>query len=654
MTGRARLTVVGVGLLPTLLVAILCVFRPAALDHVELGVYDRLVRAADPRPPSGRVVIVDVDERSLAAIGQWPWRRDLVGRLVASLRSQGAAVVALDIIFAEPDRSSRPGFDPDRALAGVLGAGRVVLGYGLTFDGSPRISQACVGHPLGLSVVEPAGVHVERPFFEATSAVCNLPVLTAAASASGFLNAAPDSDGILRRVPVLAELGGRVYPSLALAAVSAATGAGDPVLHVTNANGAALFIGDQTVPVDGTGSLLVRFRGVKRTFPYLSAVDVLQNRVSADAVRDKVVFVGTTALGTREVVATPLDTLFTGVEVQATVADNLLQRDPHRRPAHGVAMETIGVLALGCLVLLVVWRFGVLWGGLAAAACVAIAWRTALALMASDGAVLSPLFPTLGVVTGLAGMVVAGFTTERARADQAGAANDTSRRLMVQTLLSLTGIRDAETGQHSRRTQRYARVLAEQLAAHPAYREYLTPERIDLLSSLAPLHDIGKVGVPDRVLNKPGRLTPEEMAEMQQHPRYGREVIERAQRAVGVGDDVALAIAKDIVYTHHEKWDGSGYPEGLRGEAIPIPGRVMALVDVYDAVHTRRLYDAPRSQAETIALIAKGSGTHFDPVVVEAFLAVAATFSQPSDDEDEARPGSAVSSLCPAPRGETS
>jgi response regulator RpfG family c-di-GMP phosphodiesterase len=261
-------------------------------------------------------------------------------------------------------------------------------------------------------------------------------------------------------------------------------------------------------------------------------------------------------------------------------------------------------------------------------------WGTTISLISNAGLFVSPLFPTLAVATGLVAMVVAGFTTERVRAERAGEANETSRRLMVQTLLSLTGIRDAETGRHSRRTQRVTSVLARQLASHPAYRDFLTPERVDLLSSLAPLHDIGKVGVPDRVLNKPGLLTPDEMLEMRQHPRYGRDVIEQAQRAAGVLDDLTLSLAKDIVYTHHEKWDGTGYPEGLHGAEIPIPGRIMALVDVYDAVHTRRLYDAPLSHHDTIALIQKGSGTHFDPAVVEAFLAVADTLRALSEDED--------------------
>jgi response regulator RpfG family c-di-GMP phosphodiesterase len=125
------------------------------------------------------------------------------------------------------------------------------------------------------------------------------------------------------------------------------------------------------------------------------------------------------------------------------------------------------------------------------------------------------------------------------------------------------------------------------------------------------------------VLNKPGKLTPEELAEMHKHPAHGRAVIENAERAAGVRDDFILDLAKDIVYTHHEKWDGSGYPQGLRGPSIPIPGRVMAVVDVYDANTSARLYHAPMTQQEATAFILKGRGTHFDPAVVDAFVRAA-------------------------------
>jgi adenylate cyclase len=637
MTFRPRVFVPLCGLAPALVIAAICLYRPPVLAHLEYRVYDRVVRSAPPRPPGGRIVIVDVDERSLSAIGQWPWRREVIGRLIARLRDLGASVVAVDVIFAEPERADGVESGGDGALADALRAGRVVLGYGMTFDGIPDGSSTCAQHPLGLAIVRRGSETADDPFFRATGAVCNLPGLTTAAGASGFLNAAPDPDGRLRRVPLLLESDGRVYPALALAAVAAATGTRDMALRVANVNTSWLMFGGGEVPLDGKSNLLLRFRGPRRTFPYVSAADVLSGQTHADAFKNKLVFVGTTALGTREVVATPLDTLFAGVEVQATMADNLLQQDFIRRPEHGVAIEVLIVLGLGLVASLLVGGLGLAWGALAAVGCLAAVWSVAVSVMSRDGAFLSPLFPTLGLFFGLGVMAVARFTTERHRADRAGQAKATSERLMIQTLLSLTEVRDAETGRHSRRTQRYARILAEQLARHPDFRDYLTPERIDLLSTLAPLHDIGKVGIPDRLLNKPGELTPEELEEMRRHPAYGRDVILNAERVVGVHDDVTLGMAKDIVYTHHEKWDGRGYPQGLRGTEIPIAGRLMAVVDVYDAVTTRRLYRVPLSQEEAIAFIVKGSGTHFDPAVVEAFVKVAYDLRSPPEDLERSR-----------------
>ncbi len=566
---------------------------------------------------------MDIDDRSLSAVGQWPWRRDVIGKLIDRLRDLGASVVALDVIFAETDRQEGTTVTSDPALADTLRAGRVILGYAMTFDGPTDAPTTCAQHPLSLAIIRQGEDAGDDPFFRATGAICNLPILTQAVNRSGFLNAAPDHDGLLRRAPLLIELDGRIYPSLALAAVSAVDGTHNYALRIANVNTSSLMLDGRTVPLDGKSNLLLRYRGRKRTFPYVSAVDVLDGRPHASIFTDKVVLVGTTALGTREVVATPLDTLFAGVEVQATVADNLLQQDYIRRPEFGVTLETQIVIGLGLLAAFLVSRLGLAWGALGVAGCLAAAWTGAISLMSNNGTFLSPLFPTIGLTSALAAMTVARFTIERQRADQAGEDKVTSQKLMVQSLLSLTEVRDAETGRHSRRTQQYTRILATELATNPAFSGYLTPERIELIASLAPLHDIGKVGVPDQVLNKPGLLTPDEFVEMRKHPIYGRDVILKAQRDVGVSDDAILSVAKDIVYTHHEKWDGTGYPQGLRGRQIPVAGRVMAVVDVYDAASTRRLYRPSVTHDDAVGVIAKGRGSHFDPDVVDAFLKVA-------------------------------
>jgi CHASE2 domain-containing sensor protein len=626
------------GFVPVVFTAVLAVSRPTGLSRLDDSVYDSTMRSIAAKAPGPRVVVVDVDDRSLTSIGQWPWRRDVIGRLIAQLRDAGSSVIALDVIFAESDRyrqpedAGGPPMSPDTALARDLRQGRVVLGYGLTFDAQERAPSHCVLHPIGLAIVQPPDETKHEPFFHATGAVCNLTTLAEAATRSGFLNAAPDADGILRRVPLLAELDGRVYPGLALAAVAAATGAHDMALRIANVNAAVLTIDNRSVPVDGKSNLLVRYRGKKGTFPYVSAADVLNGRIPATALRNKIVFVGTTALGTREVVATPLDTLFAGVEVQATVADNLLAQDFIRRSPFGTTLEGLAALILGGALAGLIASAGISAGLVGAVTSVAALWWGAVWLTSTSGVFLSPLYPTMGVLASVAAMTLAKFTVERGRADNASRDKTTAQRLMVQTLLSLTEVRDAETGRHSRRTQQYARLLAEQLATQPDFRAYLTPERIDLLSSLAPLHDIGKVGVPDHVLNKPGALTPEELTEMRKHPGLGRDVILKAEARVGVRDDATLEMAKDIVYTHHERWDGTGYPQGLRGNAIPLAGRVMALVDVYDAVRARSLYRQCLSHEDTVAFIVGGTSTHFDPAVVDAFLRVATRFEGISDE----------------------
>ncbi|MDB5579402.1 MAG: metal dependent phosphohydrolase [Bradyrhizobium sp.] len=197
-------------------------------------------------------------------------------------------------------------------------------------------------------------------------------------------------------------------------------------------------------------------------------------------------------------------------------------------------------------------------------------------------------------------------------------------------LASLVETRDNETGNHIRRTQYYVRALARKLQSHPAFAFYLVDHQIDILFKSAPLHDIGKVGIPDSILLKPGKLDPEEFEIMKTHTTLGHNAIENAERQLGMTVEF-LACAKEIALSHQEKWDGSGYPRQLAGNAIPISARLMAVADVYDALTSQRVYRGAMRHDQAIAMIIEGRGTHFDPDIVDAFAEITDEFREIAD-----------------------
>lgn len=201
------------------------------------------------------------------------------------------------------------------------------------------------------------------------------------------------------------------------------------------------------------------------------------------------------------------------------------------------------------------------------------------------------------------------------------------RDVTIVAMGTLAETRDNETGNHLKRTQTYIQALAIKLRDHPKFKHFLTDENIEALYKLAPLHDIGKVGIPDHILLKPGRLTVEEFEIMKKHPALGGEVLAAAENNLPTPSRF-LQIGHEIATGHHEKWDGNGYPLGLKGDAIPISARLMAVADVYDALISRRVYKEPFSHKEAVVQITKGHGTHFDPDVTDAFLAIQDEFHQ--------------------------
>ncbi len=189
----------------------------------------------------------------------------------------------------------------------------------------------------------------------------------------------------------------------------------------------------------------------------------------------------------------------------------------------------------------------------------------------------------------------------------------------ILAMASLAETRDSDTGNHIRRTQFYVKVLAEKLKDNPRFGAVLTDYYITMLFKSAPLHDIGKVGIPDRILLKPGRFEPHEFEIMKTHTTLGRDAIEHAEQQLGMNVEF-LGMAKDIALYHQEKWDGSGYPQGLAGDVIPLAARLMAVADVYDALISRRVYKDGMTHEKAVSIIVESKGTHFDPDMVDAFL----------------------------------
>ncbi len=624
------------------------IWPPPLAVFLEGKIYDSILRAVYQPPATKSVVVVDLDEASLAELGQWPWPRYRVARLLERIREAGASAVGLDILFAEPDRTSLlplsgeirrdlgaevslaglppEALDTDKTLADALSNGPFVLGYQFHFEG-PR-GDSSVLHPLRGIVRSVGGEEGSEGLFAAPGVVCNLPLLSRAAGASGFFNVTPDPDGVLRRVPLVIRHKGLLYPSLALAVYLRARG-GDVILETGPDGVHAARIGGRLIPLDRQGNLIVNYRGPRKVFPHVSASSLLNRTADAGILKGKMVILGTTAAGLHEIRTTPLEAAQPGAEIHANVLDNLLSGDPISYPPWARGLQVTLVLLAGLLMTGLLARARALLGVTSILPSIAILGLGSYLLLAHRQVHLPPLMPAvtlLLVFTLLTSMRYLQADREmRKRTRKLALTQDA----IIQSLAALAETRHHETGGHIQRTRHYMKALAVRLSDHPRFHHFLDPSTVDLLFRLAPLHDIGKVGIRDEILLKPGRLTTEEFEEMKRHTLYGSETIRQAKNFLG--EDSFLQIADEIALNHHERWDGAGYPRGFRGEQIPIPGRLMALADAYDAIISVRGYQPSMSHEEAVRIIEGRRGTHFDPDIVDAFLEVTEEFRKISE-----------------------
>jgi HD-GYP domain-containing protein (c-di-GMP phosphodiesterase class II) len=636
LTPRQASIAFWLGLALSFVLAVLGAFDAMPLRAIDNALLDRLVRT-DASTPRHQAVVIDIDESSVAAVGQWPWPRYRLARLIDQVAAQHPAAIALDIVLPEPDRTSlanlqqtyKRDFGVDLSIGGLPGDmldNDGYLGSEIARTGTIASDYFYFDHTTSEATPPRPGVGFDGrtdllALAVAPGVMMNEAAIASQSRVSGFVNAKPDADGMLRRLPMLISYGGVLHPSLALAAAMRRLGVASGTI-VRDAGSLAIRVGGHRIPIDDAGYALLGFEGDASAYDAISAVDVLNGALPRGALAGKTVFIGSSLVGRNDIHRTAVDPRFPGARIQsvmteAILGDRLVATPAWGHLASGVLCIVVG-LALSAF-FLIGSGLGLAW----ASGLAAVALLLASSLSYATARVLLPVGAPLALVVLLfACFLVASVALDQRRANVLRRRLENARRVTMESMAAVAETRDPETGAHIKRTQHYVRAIAVELRRRRYHDDLLTDEYIDLLFGSAPLHDIGKVGVPDHILLKPGKLTFDEMETMKQHAEFGRQIILHATDHLE-GENF-LVIAGEIAATHHEKWDGTGYPQGLSGADIPLSGRIMAIADIYDALISRRCYKEPFTHAHAMTLIGAMRGSTFDPAVLDAFVGIEA------------------------------
>jgi len=612
------------------------------LDHLFI---DNFLKHTASRQPSQHTVIIDIDDVSLAAVGQWPWPRYRTAELLQKVLDMQPAAVGIDILFAEPDRTAITNItqtllkdfglhiqfsgipeeltDNDGYLGYVMSDSRVVGAKFFFFD-----------HKNYVDVIKAPTFHITGKtalldLHDAPGILNNTYKIFSQLKFTGFLNSQPDHDGMLRKLPLLIQYKGVIYPHMALATFMRSQ-------STTQANiesspfGPIIRIGQYRIPITKKGFSFLRFNGEPHLYQSISAMDILNGSINKEALVGKTIFIGSSAIGLKDLYHTIFDAQFPGVKTHSVIVENILSKRFFIEP---VWSNTAVVFSTFLTALII----STLFSGLSIVILFSIGsllW-VALILLCStyafhhDGIFISPSSAILTAFILFSIFAMTRFIIERRHAHKFLKQLTNARQVTMESMAAVAESRDPETGAHIKRTQHYIKAIAKQLVKSGQHNEVLTPDYIELLFASAPLHDIGKVGVPDHILMKKGKLTDEEFVEMKKHAEFGKKII--FSTAEKIEGNNFLLLAGEIAATHHEKWDGTGYPEGLKGKNIPLSGRMMAVADVYDALISRRCYKPPFSHKKARTILLEGRNTHFDPDVLDAFFSIENTIKDIAD-----------------------
>ena len=620
----------------TLVLCIGSYTQSALFKKADNFFYDFLLQTTATGNVSSQVTVIDIDETSLSAVGQWPWPRYLLAKLVNELSVNQPAAMGLDILFPEPDRSSLKniqrqfqkdfalnlGFtgippemqDNDLYLAHIFRQTDIVGARYFYFDHFNK-------KPPPLRVAFDVVDKSERlNANQAEGVLSNTPQIEKALKYTGFLNNKSDIDGLLRSTPLLMSFKDQTFTNLSLSTFLKAHQIQE-VEVLKDFFGFYIKADKYKIPITRDGYIHIRFTGPGRAHKIIGAADILNQNYSPADIQGKILFIGSSATGLNDVHHTVFDPGYPGLEIHAAILSSIYENCQVIKPIwsnafiSGVCIFT-GILMIFLLFFssspMVLLTGTVVWGS--------ILLISSLLCFIKFSVFVSPVLPFILTVFTFVFTSFVRFTAAKKASFAWFKKLAKSQQSTIETVVSLVETRDPETGQHIVRTQNYARALAVHLKESGFFLDILTDDYIETLYHASPLHDIGKVGIPDKILLKPGTLTNEEFQIMKTHSSLGRDTLQRTAR--NDHDNYFLMMGAQIAGTHHERWDGKGYPDGLCGEAIPLCGRIMAICDVYDALISERCYKPAFSHEKAMSIILEGRKTLFDSRLVDGFFAI--------------------------------
>ncbi|MDG3085817.1 CHASE2 domain-containing protein [Vibrio hannami] len=625
-----------IGLILSLGTAYYAATTPHGERNIGWKIYDYYNRYYPSPQPSSNIVIVDVDDQSLEAIGQWPWPRYRLAETIRIIIEGRPSSLLLDILLAERDRTSIVNIqkqlemdfgidievqglpavleDNDKYLSSILTNSQVVLGSVATQNRVDDIGLCASGNKSTIQ-----SNHIESlEFPRMQGVICPLDGFYQQSASTGFINSSIDSDGLLRRVPILMSHKNKLIPSLSLAGLE--TVFGNRFTVKPSLSGSTVEINGREIPLDRKGRALLNFRGKGRSYQTVPILNVLNGTTPPDFFLGKIVLLGATASGLNDVVSTSLDIAFPGTEAHAVFIDNVLNNDVIYTPAWFENAETITIIIIGMLTAMIVMSFTPRTCYLVSLLILVFLLVIPAALLYNYQLYVSPFLCVANFLAILTLATIAKYYAAEKHLTAVLASISKANFSVIDSMATVAELRDPETGGHIIRTRLYVKVLAKKLQTMEEFKDEVDDDFIEYINAAAPLHDIGKVGIADKILLKPGKLSNDEFDVMRTHAQLGGDLLKQAEANVGFSP--YLRIASEIAASHHEKWDGSGYPMGLKGNEIPLSARIMAIADVFDALVNKRVYKEAISFERTIDIMMSDSGTHFDPTLMEAFMEV--------------------------------